>query len=78
MQHLISLGIVSPAWLVLVQHLHPSPTPAVTHAHVFIFLYSHWGDKVSMLIHTYPHKPLGKITVPYTIPTLTAHFIYGL
>ena len=37
-----------------------------------------WGDKVSMLSHTYPHKPLSKMKQPSTITRLAVHFIRGL
>ena len=38
-----------------------------------------WGDKVSMLTHTYPHKPRRKIEVTICkITRLTAHFMCGL
>ena len=33
------------------------------------------GDKVNMLTHTYPHKPLRKIRWPSAITGLTAHFV---
>ena len=36
------------------------------------------GDKVIMLIHIYPHKPLRKIKWACAIPRLTAHFTRGL
>ena len=36
------------------------------------------GDKVSMLIHTYPHKLLWKVKWPSAITRLTAHFACGL
>ena len=37
------------------------------------------GDKVSMLTHTYPHKPLRKIKVAiYTFTRLTAHLMCSL
>ena len=36
------------------------------------------GDKVSMLTHTYPHKPLRKINWPTAIARLTAHITCGL
>ena len=36
-----------------------------------------WGDKVSMLEHTHPHKPLRKIKVAiYSQPA--TYFMYGL
>ena len=35
-------------------------------------------DKVIMLTHTYPHKPLRKIKWPPAITKLTTHFAYGL
>ena len=34
--------------------------------------------KVSMLTHTYPHKPLGKIKWPYAITKLTTYFTCSL
>ena len=36
------------------------------------------GDKVIMLTHTYPHKPLRKIKVTSAITTLTAHLTCDL
>ena len=33
-----------------------------------------WGDKVSVLTHTYEHKPLRKIPWPPVITKLIAHF----
>ena len=36
------------------------------------------GDKVSMLTHTYPRKPLGILKGLYAITTLAAHFMCGL
>ena len=45
---------------------------------VIPFLKSPWGDKVSMLNYTYPHKPLRKIMWPYAITRLIARFRYGL
>ena len=35
-------------------------------------------DKVSMLTHTYPHKPWRKIKWPYASSRLTTHFMCGL
>ena len=35
------------------------------------------GDKVSMLTHTYPHKPI-RLKWPYAITRLTAHIMSGL
>ena len=35
-------------------------------------------DKVSMLTHTYPHNPWGRLKLPYGITRLTAHFMCGL
>ena len=48
--------------------------------HFFIsrFIPTFGCDKVSMLIHTYPHKPMTKIKVILCITRLTAHFLYGL
>ena len=49
--------------------------------HICIFLPSRTpgGDKVSMLTHTYPHKPLRKILKrPYAITRLTAHLMCDL
>ena len=37
-----------------------------------------WGDKVSTLTHTYPHKSLRKIKWPSAITRLTAQFKGGL
>ena len=40
---------------------------------------AHWGDKVSMLTHIYPHKPWREIEVTICkITRLTAHFMCGL
>ena len=36
-----------------------------------------WDDRVSMLTHTYPHKPLRKIKVTFAITRLTARFPCG-
>ena len=36
------------------------------------------GDKVTVLTHTYPHKPLKKIKWPSAITMLTTHFMCGL
>ena len=63
---------------------------ALCFVHVYCCRSEHWcnglnfvstlpGDKVSMLTHIYPHKPLREIEVTICkITRLTAHFMCGL
>ena len=61
---------------------------AIVYRSIYVALYMYprrgggggggWGNKVHMLIHTYPHESLRKIKWPYAITRLTAHFMYGL